>query len=342
MILVTGGTGLVGAHLLLHLVENEDSIRAIYRQADAMKKTKSLFQLYQKEHLFTKIDWVLADIIDIPSLPIAFKNIDYVYHCAGLISYDPNDEELLRKINIEGTANIVNFCIDNKIKKLCHVSSIAALGNSRKIKSGNINFDTFLNQTITEDSDWHPEAHHSDYAISKYGAEIEVFRGQQEGLNIVIVNPGVIFGAGFWDQGSGLFFSSIKNGFPFYTEGSTGYVGVIDVVKVMMLLMQSNINGERFTLVSENISFKDIIFNIAENLNAPKPKICAKRWLTSVGWRLDWFYATFFGRKRRFTKYSAKALHAKEIISNEKIKLAFNFKFQNINSVIKEVVSLQK
>ena len=129
MILVTGGTGLVGAHLLLHLVENEDSIRAIYRQADAIKKTKSLFQLYQKEHLFTKIDWVLADIIDVPSLLIAFKNIDYVYHCAGLISYDPNDEELLRKINIEGTANIVNFCIDNKIKKLCHVSSIAALGN---------------------------------------------------------------------------------------------------------------------------------------------------------------------------------------------------------------------
>jgi nucleoside-diphosphate-sugar epimerase len=164
MILVTGGTGLVGAHLLLHLVENEDSIRAIYRQADAIKKTKSLFQLYQKEHLFTKIDWVLADIIDVPSLPIAFKNIDYVYHCAGLISYDPNDEELLRKINIEGTANIVNFCIDNKIKKLCHVSSIAALGNLAYRQAGLASHEN----EVTEDTEWNPEAPHSDYAISKY------------------------------------------------------------------------------------------------------------------------------------------------------------------------------
>ncbi len=342
MILVTGGTGLVGAHLLLNLAENESAIRAIFRNKTAIAKTKKLFYLYKKENLFDKIDWIHADITDIHSLNFAFQNIDYVYHCAGLISYDPKDEALLRKINIEGTANVVNFCIAFKIKKLCHVSSIAALGSSQKIKSGNVNFNTSLNHIITEDSDWHSEGLHSDYAISKYGAEIEVFRGQQEGLNIVIVNPGVIFGAGFWNQGSGLFFSAIKNGFPFYTEGSTGYVGVTDVVKVMMLLMQSNINGERFTLVSENISFKDIIFNIAEKLNAPKPKIRANRWLTSLGWRLDWFNATFFGRKRRFSKYSANALHSKEIISNEKVKLALNFKFQNINSVIKEVVSLQK
>ena len=123
MILVTGGTGMVGAHLLLNLAENEDSIRAIYRQANSIDKTKSLFQLYHKEALFSKIDWVQADIIDVSSLVIAFKDIDYVYHCAGLISYDPNDEDLLRKVNIEGTANVVNFCVEFQIKKLCHVRS---------------------------------------------------------------------------------------------------------------------------------------------------------------------------------------------------------------------------
>jgi nucleoside-diphosphate-sugar epimerase len=331
MVLVTGGTGLVGAHLLLHLAESETTVRAIYREPKSIEKTKSLFKLYQKEYLFPKIEWVQADIIEVPSLKIAFKNVDYVYHCAGLISYDPNDEDLLRKVNIEGTANIVNFCIDNKIKKLCHVSSIAALGTPASHENH-----------ITEETEWNPEAAHSDYAISKYGAEMEIWRGQQEGLEVVIVNPGVIFGAGFWKQGSGLFFSAIKKGFPFYTNGSTAYVGISDVVKIMIQLMKSTIVGERFTVVAENLTFKKVIFSIAENLNAKKPKIEAKTWMTAIGWRLDWFVSIIFRTKRNLSKYSANSLHSSEFISNEKIKNALNFEFQSIDSVIKEVVSQQK
>lgn len=331
MILVTGGTGLVGAHLLLHLAENETAVRAIYRSPKGIEKTKSLFKLYQKEHLFPNIEWLQADIIDIPSLETAFKNIDYVYHCAGLISYDPNDENELRKINIEGTANIVNFCIAYPIKKLCHVSSIAALGDLASHES-----------EITEATEWNPESPHSDYAISKYGAEMEIWRSQQEGLNVVIVNPGVIFGAGFWNQGSGKFFSSIKKGFPFYTNGSTGYVGVTDVVKIMIRLMKSDIVGERFTLVSENLTFKNVIFKIAENLRTKKPGIEAKPWMTSLAWRLDWFIATFFRTKRRLSKYSANAMHSSDFISNAKIKNALNFEFQSIDDVVREVTSIQK
>lgn len=331
MILVTGGTGLVGAHLLLNLAENETAIRAIYRSPKGIEKTKSLFKRYQKEHLFSNIEWLQADIIDVPSLEIAFKNINYVYHCAGFISYDPNDENLLRKINIEGAANVVNFCLAYQIKKLCHVSSIAALG------------DLASHETeITEETEWNPESPHSDYAISKYGAEMEIWRGQQEGLNVVIVNPGVIFGAGFWNQGSGLFFSSIKKGFPFYTNGSTGYVGVNDVVKIMVQLMNSDIVGERFTLMSENLSFKEVIFKIAENLHAKKPKIDAKPWMTSLAWRLDWFVSNFFGTKRRLSKYTANSMHSSDFISNVKIKKALNFEFQSIDDVVKEVVSVQK
>jgi dihydroflavonol-4-reductase len=331
MILVTGGTGLVGAHLLLNLAENETAVRAIYRSPEGIEKTKSLFKRYQKEDLFSNIEWLQADIIDVPSLETAFKNIDYVYHCAGFISYDPNDENLLRKINIEGTANVVNFCLAYQIKKLCHVSSIAALG------------DRASNETeITEETEWNPESPHSDYAISKYGAEMEIWRGQQEGLNVVIVNPGVIFGAGFWNQGSGLFFSSIKKGFPFYTNGSTGYVGVNDVVKIMVQLMKSDIIGERFTLVSENLSFKEVIFKIAEKLQAKRPKIEAKPWMTSLAWRLDWFVSTFFRTKRRLSKYGAHSMHTSEFISNVKIKKALNFEFQSIDDVVKEVVSVQK
>jgi dihydroflavonol-4-reductase len=331
MILVTGGTGLVGAHLLLHLAENEATIRAIYRNPKSIGKTKSLFRLYQKEPLFFKIEWVQGDILDIPSLETAFENVEYVYHCAGLISYDPNDENALRKVNIEGTANIVNFCIQYQIKKLCHVSSIAALGNLAQHET-----------SITEETEWNPEAPHSDYAISKHGAEMEVWRGQQEGLDVIIVNPGVIFGAGFWNQGSGRFFSEIRKGLLFYTNGSTAYVGVTDVVKIMIGLMKSNIVGERFIVVAENMSFKNVILRIAEKLNAKKPKIEAKSWLLNIAWRLNWLISTIFRTKRKLSKYSANALSSSEIISNHKIKNALHFEFQDIDSVIAEVTSLQK
>jgi dihydroflavonol-4-reductase len=335
MILVTGGTGLVGAHLLLKLAENGDSIRAIYREIGSVEKTKSLFKLYQKEYFFSKIEWIQADIIDVPSLEIAFTNTDYVYHCAGLISYNPADENKLRKINIEGTANIVNLCLYYNIKKLCHVSSIGALGSLAPNE-----------KQITETTEWNPELPHSDYAISKYGAEMEIWRGQQEGLNVVIVNPGVIFGAGFLNQGSGLFFSEVKKGFPFYTNGSTGYVGVSDVVKIMIHLMKSEIVGERFTVISENLTFKEVIFSIAENLKVAKPAVEAKPWMTSLGWRIDWLVSLLFRMKRKLSKHTANSLHTTDFISNEKIKnpevSGLNFEFQSIDSVIKEVVLQQQ
>lgn len=331
MILVTGGTGLVGAHLLLQLTANETEIRAIYRNEKNIRKTQSLFQLYGKEAQFHKIQWLKGDIIDVPSLEKAFQGVTHVYHCAALISYNPKDENKLRKTNIEGTANIVNFCIDYKVSKLCHVSSIAALGDLKPNET-----------TITEETEWNPEHYHSDYAISKYGAEMEIWRGQQEGLNVVIVNPGVIFGAGFWQQGSGMFFSAVQKGFPFYTNGTTGYVSATDVASVMIQLMNSNISGERFSVIAENQSFKDIIFLIAEKLGAKKPKIEAKPWMLAVGWRLDWLSATFFNTKRRLSKYSTRSLLSSDTISNTKIKNALNFEFQRIESVITEVVHLHQ
>jgi dihydroflavonol-4-reductase len=330
MVLVTGGTGLVGAHLLLHLAAQEDSIRATYRQAYTIKKTLALFQFCHKEHLFTKIDWIQADITDIPALEIAFENVDYVYHCAAKISYDPNDENQLRKVNIEGTANIVNLCLDHAIKKLCHVSSIAALGDLAAHES-----------VITEETEWNPEAPHSDYAISKHGAEMEIWRGQQEGLEVVIVNPGVIFGAGFWQQGSGAFFTYIQKGFPFYTKGTTAYVGVKDVVALITRLMNSSISGERFIIVAENLSFQKVIFTIADCLRVKRPKREAKPWMLAFAWRLDWLISLLFRTKRKLSKYSASSLITADFISNDKIKNALNFEFQSIEAVIKDVVCLQ-
>lgn len=327
MILVTGGTGLVGAHLLLYLVENDTKkLRAIYRNPKTIEKTKSLFNLYGKAALFSEIEWMQGDILDICSLEAAFENVELVYHCAGLISFDPNDEAALRKINIEGTANIVNFCIDKKVKKLCHVSSIATLGDLTKNEA-----------FVTEATDWNPEVLHSDYAISKYGAEMEVWRGHQEGLQVVIVNPGIILGPGFWDQGSGTLFDTIKKGISFYTNGSTGYVAVTDVVKIMHLLLQSDCSGERFTLVAENISYKEIIIKIANKINAQLPKIEAKPWLLNLIWKADWLSAIVFRTKRKISKHGVLSLQNNDLISNEKLKTYLKYDFEEIDAYLNQI-----
>lgn len=333
MVLVTGGTGLVGSHLLLHLIENGENVRAIYRNPNNILKAKSVFETYHKGDLFEKINWLEADIIDVPSLENAFTDINYVYHCAALISFDPKDEENLRKTNIEGTANMVNFSLANGIKKFCFVSSIAALGDIAP-------HETF----ITEETDWNPEKPHSDYAISKYGAEMEVWRGVQEGLDIIIVNPGVILGpipkTKNCDQGSAEFYTKVANGLSFYTLGSTGFVTVNDVVKIVFDLMKSDIKNERFTLIAENIVFRDILNTIADALKVKRPTIHAKPLLMNFVWIADSIFSTLFFQKRSITKAAAKASYSNNLYANEKIKTALGTVFTDVHQYIKEVSKL--
>jgi dihydroflavonol-4-reductase len=323
MVLITGATGLVGSHLAIHLLENDENVRAIYRNENSIVKTKSLFELYIKLHLFDKIEWIQADINDIPTLEIAFENIEFVYHCAALVSFDPKDEEKLRKINIEGTANIVNFCLAKNVKKLCYVSSIAAFGDLLDHE-----------KIINEATEWNPEKTHSDYAISKYGAEIEVFRAHQEGLNVVIVNPGVILGAGFFESGSGEIFTKVKNGLSFYTQGLTGFVAVDDVVKIMFLLMKSEINGERFALVSENCTYKYLLDTIADSLKVVQPNRKISKFVSNIAWRIDWILSNIFLQKRKLSRDLANSLHSNDNYSNEKIKQTLNFEFEKIAASI--------
>ena len=330
MILVTGATGLVGSHLILQLLEQGQNVRALYRTEDNKGKTKQVFDYYKKGDLFSKIDWTQGDINDVPSLDEVFVGIEYVYHCAALVSFDPNDEEKLRKVNIEGTANIVNFCLDFNIKKLCYVSSIAALG------------DLLEGETIvTESTEWNPEVQHSDYAISKYGAEMEVWRGQQEGLDVIVVNPGVILGPIFWIEGSGEIYQKVRKGLPFYTEGMTGFVVITDVVNAMIRLMESEIKNEKFTLVAENISYKDLVFKIADCLKVSRPKIYANKFMTSLGWRIDWFLS-LFGKKRDLSKSMSNSLHSIDVYSNEKVIREISFKFNRIDDYIKEIILFLK
>lgn len=329
MVLVSGGTGLVGAHLLLHLIENGDTVRAIYRNITSIQKTKALFLRYKKESLFEKIEWIQADITDVPSLEMAFENVKYVYHCAALISFDPKDEDLLRKINIEGTANIVNFCVAKTVKKLCYISSIAALGDLKENE-----------KIITEEAEWNPEKQHSDYAISKYGAEMEIWRGQQEGLDTVIVNPGIIIGPGFLEQGSGILFKKVANGLPFYTKGVTGFIAVPDVVQITIQLMKNEYSNERFNLIAENLIFRDLLNAIADSLNVKRPYIHANPLLMNLSYKIDWFVSNVFGRKRKLDRATARASYSKNWYSNEKISSTLDAEFLDIHHYIKDISKL--
>ncbi|MCL7752344.1 NAD-dependent epimerase/dehydratase family protein [Polaribacter sp. Z022] len=325
MILVTGGTGLVGAHLLYHLIKNDEKIRAIYRSKERIEKVKEVFSFYTNdESLISKIEWFKADITDVPSMIPAFVDVNKVYHCAALISFNPNDYREMRKVNIHGTAVVVNLSIDAKVDKICFVGSIASIGNSL---NGSL---------INEDCEWNSQEDNSGYSITKFGAEMEIWRASQEGVEVVIVNPGVILGSGFWQYGSSKLFTQVYNGFKYYTEGITGFVGVKDVVKAMVLLMNSDVKNERFILVSENKSFKDIFFLMADSFKKNRPSIKIQPWQTSLFWRVSSF-VSFFTRKAPFlSKYSAKSAHAISKYTSEKITKELNFKFQKIEEVIKE------
>ena len=329
MILVTGGTGLVGSHLLFQLLKSNVSIRAIYRQENKLKRVKHVFSYFSDDAdaLFNQIEWVEADLNNIPQLQDAFKDITHVYHCAAIVSFEPNKYHLIRKINIKGTANIVNLSISNKIKKLCYVSSISAIGHH-----------TNSEVLIDEKTDWNPEDDNSVYAITKYGAELEVWRGTQEGLDAVIVNPGIILGAGYWNGGSsGNLFKRIYNGMPYYTLGITGYVDIWDVVKAMQQLMNSNIKNEGFILVSENISFKVLQTKTAEELQVKPPNKEAKPWLLAIAWRLDWLKHKLFGKPRILSKQVAKSAINISKYDASKLKTTLNFEFKPINKSIEEV-----
>ncbi len=323
MILVSGGTGLVGSHLLLDLALTNTKVRALYRTKSKLEEVKKIFSYYigNSETVFNKIEWVLADILDIPALELVFKDVDYVYHAAAFISFDPKDFDLLQKTNVEGTANIVNLCIAHGIKKLCYVSTIGTIGPSLPGKKA------------TEENEWTGQ-NANVYALTKHAAEMEVWRGSQENLDIVIVNPGVIIGPGFWETGSGTLFKTAKNLKKHYPPGGSGFVSVTDVSKVMLGLMQSTITGERFILVSENLSFKDIMSKLASVMGKKPPTKKLLFWQLKVLRYLDFISHLCTGNKRRITSNTIYGLRHQEAYNCDKIKSSLQLEFQPLDKSI--------
>nr|WP_320117667.1 NAD-dependent epimerase/dehydratase family protein [uncultured Marinifilum sp.] len=329
MILVTGGTGLVGSHLLFDLLSKGEKVRALKRASSNIELVRNTFSYYTDNvnELFDKIEWINGDMLDIFSLEDALKEIDDVYHCAALVSFEQKDKKNMLNINVEGTRNLINACLDANIRKFCMVSSIAALGSPEE------------NENITtEKTPWSPEEKRSGYSMSKFQSELEVWRGIEEGLNAIIVNPSIILGPGQWNKGSSQLFSSVNNGLKYYTKGITGYVDVRDVSRAMIELMKSNIVNERFILNSENCSFEFIFKTIAKYIGIKGPTKYASKKMTEIAWRLAYLKKIFLLKSAGFTKENAQSAHNIHNYSNQKIKDALGFKFIPIERSIKDTV----
>jgi nucleoside-diphosphate-sugar epimerase len=317
MILVTGATGLVGAHLLYNLCRKEDTIRATKRDRSNLNLVKKVFSYYTDDVdlLFNKIEWVEADLLNITELEDAFLGVTKVYHCAAWVNFNPKHKYQMIANNVNSTAHIVNLCLAHKVKKLCHVSSVAAIGRTEN------------NSITNENTPWTDGPENSNYAISKYNSELEVWRGVEEGLNAVIVNPSIILGPGAWKKGSSVLFHKIATGMPFYTTGTNGFVDVRDVAKVMIELMESPINSERFILCSESIPFKQTFDYIADALGKKRAHIKVGDFLNALGWRLAKVISIITRKAPILTKETAKAGNNISIYENHKIKKSLEIEF---------------
>jgi dihydroflavonol-4-reductase len=328
MILVTGGTGLIGSHLLFELAQKNQRIRAIKRTKSDISNVLKVFGYYSNNpvSLFNKIEWIDADLNDKYHVHSLMEGVKDVYHSAGYISFNQRRKEELFATNIRGTANIVDAAMQKDVRKFCYVSSIATLGYEE-------------GQTmINEKTRWKPDKKSSFYSISKFKAELEVWRGWAEGLNAVIVNPSVVLGPGFWKKGVGSMLRKIQDGFNYYTEGSTGYIDVRDVVKIMIKLMESDVTGEQFILSAENISFKQILEYFARSLGKDIQFRPASRLVASFIWRTESLRSLFMNTEPLLTHDSAKIAFEKNLYSNKKITDLLNYPFTPINESIDFIV----
>jgi nucleoside-diphosphate-sugar epimerase len=326
MILVTGGTGLVGAHLIYHLLKNGEIVYALKRQSSDTNKTRMVFNFYEKnaDDLFAKINWIEGDLLDYESLKNAVAYAEYVYHTGALVSFNPALKDEMLKVNEEGTANLVNVCQEKGIKKFCFVSSIATMGNSKN--------DEF----IDEFSYWQGGKNHSAYSISKFRAEMEVWRATKEGLNAVIVNPSVIIGPGDWNHGSPRIIQNVYRGLKFYTPGGTGFVDVRDVVKAMVNLMQSSIRDERFLLNGANLSYQEFFTMVARYLNVKAPSVMAGKVLTGLAWRVEKIRNILFGTEPLITKDIARTSLKTTCYSGKLIMEKLDFCYTPIDKTVKD------
>lgn len=332
MILVTGATGLVGSYLLFDLLKSDEPVRALLYNHKSLERTRGIFESLGGDapKMLESVEWVKGDVLDVMLLAEAMKGVKKVYHCAAIVSFEPGDHELMMKINVEGTTNVVNAALEAGVEKLCHVSSVAALGRTEN------------SDLIDEKSQFKTNRYNSNYSLSKYLAEREVWRGTAEGLNAVIVNPSIILGYGHPDKGSTKMFTTIYNNSLFYGQGINGFVGVEDVARAMISLMESEIVNERFVVCAGDFSYREVFSMIARGFGKPEPKFPVPAPILELVWRFEWLRARLTGSKPLITRETARTSKGNYRYPSTKLKRTLNFEFTPLEETINRTCQLMK
>jgi dihydroflavonol-4-reductase len=336
MIFVTGGTGMVGAHLIYELVTKGEKVRALKRRGSSLERIEKIFSFCSSDPrpLLEAIEWVEGDILDKEGLKEHLIGIDQIYHAAAILSFDSRDREIIVSNNTEGTANIVDLALTMEIKKFCHISSVAAIGSAPEGIEAN------------EEHPWRYSRETSPYSQSKYQSEMEVWRATLQGLDAVIINPAVIIGPGDWKSGSSLLISRVWKGFRFYTKGGTGFVDINDVTAAAQLLMEDenweSTKNQRFILNAENIRFRDIFNLIADELKVKRPSLYAGTITLKIAWRLSTLLRFLFGIAPSITRDTARSANKLSYYDGSKICRTVQFKYLPISESVKKSVQIFK
>lgn len=300
MILVTGGTGFLGGYILKHLIEKGYSVRALRRE-------NSVLPFFIPKEILEKVEWFAGDILDVYSLKDAMDGAEAVIHSAAKVSFQASERKQMFQVNIDGTANVVNMALETRVPRLIHVSSVASLGR------------TMNGETVTEEKRWDDSSINTNYALSKYRAEMEVWRGTGEGLDSIILNPSTILGYGDWNNSSCAIFKTVYNEFPYYSNGINGFVYVEDVAAAAVQLLQSKITQERFILSSANWSFRQVFNSIADEFKKKRPHRHATPLLAQLAWRMEKVKSMITGKRSLLSKESARIAGTTTYFENAKI-----------------------
>ena len=303
MVFLTGITGLVGGFIADILIKNGYQIKALVRNVQDCKID------------YANTTFIEGDLLDPLLLIDAIAGCEYVIHCAALISFSSNKINEMMLVNIEGTKNVVNAAIANHVTKFIHLSSIAALGRDSKMIC------------INENSTWVETEYATNYAKSKYLAELEVWRGIEEGLNAIILNPSVVLGVGNWHKSSSKLFKYVFEEKPFFTKGNMSVVDVRDVAAITLKALKSTIVNQRYIVSNESITYQQFFNALAIRFHKKAPSILVSPWMAALAWRFEWLKALFTQKEPLVTKETAHQSRTTFVYVNDKVKQDFDHTF---------------
>ena len=326
MWLITGGTGIVGAHLVAEGLARGERLRLLVREGSDRRGLERVLRHYRPDDAdaLDQLEFIEGDVTDVIGLAEAMEGVRQVYHAAAIVSFDPRDTGRMQEVNITGTANVVNAALSHGVDRLCHVSSIGALGHA-------------TGTPIDERTPWNADERHSAYAVSKYEAELEVQRGVAEGLDAVIANPCLIIGPGAGGRSSMTLVERVRRGTRFYPPGSTAVVDARDVAKACMDLMQREGKGERYLLSGENVTYQKLFTLLAEAFGNTPPHVRVRSSWLALAWRLERLRTLFAGGHPLVTRDTVRTSLMQRSFSNEKVRAKLGMEFRSAQEMTQNV-----